>query len=131
MDAEPAYPLPKRVLVIDDDIDAAKMLAMYLDLEGHSVQTAGNARDGIHKLADFDADVILLDLRMPEMTGFEAARQIRGLHLPRRPLIVATTGCNGAHDRSACEDAGIDVHLAKPLELDVLSRLLASSLNPQ
>jgi two-component system CheB/CheR fusion protein len=130
MDTDAACPVQKRVLVIDDDVDATEMLAVYLDLEGHSVQTAVNAREGIHKLADFDADVILLDLQMPEMTGFEAARQIRSLNLPRRPLIVATTGCNGAQDRSACEDAGIDVHLAKPLELDVLSRLLAASLDP-
>jgi CheY-like chemotaxis protein len=63
---------------------------------------------------------------MPEMSGFEMARQIRDLRLPRRPLIVAATGRNGAGDRMACEEAGIDVHLAKPLELEVLGRLLAS-----
>jgi CheY-like chemotaxis protein len=70
--------------------------------------------------------VILLDLSMPEMNGYEAARHIRDLQLARRPLIVAATGRNAARDRMACEEAGIDVHLAKPLELDVLSRLLSS-----
>jgi CheY-like chemotaxis protein len=102
------------------------MLSLFLDLMGHRVYSAANGREAIRSAVDLNPDVILLDLSMPEMNGYEAARQIRGLGLPRQPLIVAATGRNGANDRMACEEAGFDVHLAKPLELEVLGRLLAS-----
>jgi two-component system CheB/CheR fusion protein len=115
----------KSVLVVDDDADSVAMLSAFLALEGHRVHAAANGRQAIQRAAELNPDVILLDLGMPEMSGYETARQIRGLRLPRRPLIVAATGHNGASDRMACEEAGIDVHLAKPLELDVLGRLLA------
>jgi CheY-like chemotaxis protein len=117
---------PKSVLVVDDDAESVAMLSVFLDLMGHSVHAAANGRDAIRSAAELNPDVILLDLGMPEMNGYEAARQIRGLRLLRRPLIVAATGHNRADDRMACEEAGIDVHLAKPLELDVLGRLLAT-----
>jgi CheY-like chemotaxis protein len=116
----------KSVLVVDDDADSVAMLSVFLDLMGHLVHAAANGREAIRSAAELNPDVILLDLSMPEMSGYEAARQIRDLQLPRRPLIVAATGRNGANDRMACEQAGIDVHLAKPLELDVLGRLLAT-----
>jgi CheY-like chemotaxis protein len=116
----------KRVLVVDDDAESVAMLSVFLDLNGHSVHAAANGREAIRSASELNPDVILLDLSMPEMNGYEAARRIRDLPLPRRPLIVAATGCNGAADRLASEEAGIDVHLAKPLELEVLGRLLAS-----
>jgi CheY-like chemotaxis protein len=116
----------KRVLVVDDDAESVAMLSVFLDLMGHLVHAAANGRQAIQSAAELNPDVILMDLSMPEMNGYEAARQIRDLRLPRRPLIVAATGRNGADDRMACEEAGIDVHLAKPLELEVLGRLLAS-----
>jgi two-component system CheB/CheR fusion protein len=115
----------KSVLVVDDDAESVAMLSVFLDLMGHRVHAAANGREAIQSAAELAPDVILLDLSMPQMNGFEAARQIRDLQLPRRPLIVAATGRNGASDRLACEEAGIDIHLAKPLELDVLGRLLA------
>jgi two-component system, chemotaxis family, CheB/CheR fusion protein len=116
----------KSVLVVDDDAESVAMLSAFLDLEGHGVHVAANGWQAIQSAAELEPDVILLDLSMPEMNGYEAARRIRDLQLPRRPLIVAATGRNGASDRMACVEAGIDVHLAKPLELDVLGRLLAS-----
>lgn len=119
-------PNSKSVLVVDDDAESVTMLSTFLDLMGHRVHAATNGREAIQSAAELAPDVILLDLSMPQMSGFEAARQIRDLRLPRRPLIVAATGRNGANDRLACEQAGIDVHLAKPLELDVLGRLLAT-----
>jgi two-component system CheB/CheR fusion protein len=116
----------KSVLVVDDDAESVAMLSAFLDLKGHRVHAAANGWQAIQSAAELEPDVILLDLSMPEMSGYEAARRIRDLQLPRRPLIVAATGRNGASDRMACVEAGIDVHLAKPLELDVLGRLLAS-----
>jgi CheY-like chemotaxis protein len=116
----------KSVLVVDDDADSVAILSIFLDLMGHQVHAAANGREAIQSAAELNPDVILLDLSMPGMNGYEAARHIRDLRLPRRPLIVAATGRNGADDRMACEEAGIDVHLAKPIELEVLGHLLAS-----
>jgi CheY-like chemotaxis protein len=126
MNEQDSYQNRKSVLVVDDDAESVAMLSVFLDLMGHRVHAAANGREAIQSAAELAPDVILLDLSMPQMSGFEAARQIRDLPLPRRPLIVAATGRNAASDRMACEEAGIDVHLAKPLELDVLGRLLAS-----
>jgi CheY-like chemotaxis protein len=116
----------KSVLVVDDDAESVQMLSAFLELLGHRVHAAANGREAIQCAAEHQPDVILLDLGMPEMTGYEAARQIRDLRLTRQPLIVAATGRCGANDRMACEQAGIDVHLGKPLELEVIGRLLDS-----
>jgi CheY-like chemotaxis protein len=114
------------VLVVDDDAESVAMLSAFLALEGHSVHSAESGQGAIQRAVEVNPDVILLDLNMPDMSGYEAARHIRGLPLPRQPMIVATTGRAGPDDRLASEDAGIDVHLAKPLELDVLGRLLGA-----
>jgi CheY-like chemotaxis protein len=116
----------KSVLVVDDDADSVQVLSVFLELLGHQVHAAANGREAIQSAAEHEPDVILLDLVMPDLSGYEAARQIRDLRLPRQPLIVAATGRCGANDRMACEQAGIDVHLAKPLELEVIGRLLDS-----
>jgi CheY-like chemotaxis protein len=116
----------KSVLVVDDDADSVAILSVFLELLGHQVHAAANGREAIQSAAEHTPDVILLDLSMPELSGYEAARQIRDLRLPREPLIVAATGRSGANDRMACEEAGIDVLLAKPLELEVIGRLLDS-----
>jgi CheY-like chemotaxis protein len=116
----------KSVLVVDDDVDSVEMLSIFLDRMGHLAHAATNGQEAVQSAVELNPDVILLDLSMPGMSGYEAARQIRDLGLPRRPLIVAATGRNGATDRVASDEAGIDVHLTKPLELEVLGRLLAS-----
>jgi two-component system, chemotaxis family, CheB/CheR fusion protein len=116
----------KSVLIVDDDAESVAMLSMFRHLSGHRVHAAASGREAIQSAADLNPDVIVLDVSMPEMSGYEAARRIRDLHLPRRPLIIAATGRTAATDRMACEEAGFDVHLAKPLELEVLSRLLAA-----
>jgi CheY-like chemotaxis protein len=126
MQDEPDCPRCKSVLVVDDDADSVAMLSLFLELLGHRVHSATNGWEAIQSAAAHNPDVILLDLSMPELSGYEAARQIRDLRLAREPLIVAATGRSGANDRMACEEAGIDVHLAKPLELEVIGRLLDS-----
>ena len=125
MQAENESVKAKSVLVVDDDAESVAMLSVFLDLNGHRVYAAANGREAIQSAVKLHPDVIVLDLSMPEMGGCEAARRIRDLHLPRQPLIIAATGRNGATDRMASEEAGIDVHMAKPLELEVLGRLLA------
>jgi CheY-like chemotaxis protein len=126
MQDEPDCATCKSVLVVDDDADSVAMLSVFLELLGHRVHSAANGWEAVESAAAHNPDVILLDLSMPELSGYEAARPIRDLRLAREPLIIAATGRSGANDRMACEEAGIDVHLAKPLELEVIGRLLDS-----
>jgi CheY-like chemotaxis protein len=89
------------------------------------VYTAANGgREAIQSAADFNPDMIVLDVGMPEMSGYEAARRIRALHLLRQPMIITATGRCGASDKMACEEAGFDVYMIKPLELEALGRPL-------
>jgi CheY-like chemotaxis protein len=112
-----------RTLVVDDEPDTVATTAVLLRLLGHEVYEANSGLQAI-KLSDVvHPDVILLDIRMPKLDGLETARHIRRLPLQHQPLIVAVTAWGDATDRLAAEEAGIDVHLLKPVELDVLRSL--------
>ena len=114
----------KRVLIAEDNKDAADSLAELLRMAGHDPCTARDGLEAVEYTQRFLPDCILLDLGMPRLDGLEAARHIRKLDLQRRPLIVATTGSARAIDRVKSEEAGIDVHLTKPLDLDAVLRVL-------
>ncbi len=121
----------KRVLIAEDNEDAADSLAELLRMAGHEPCTV---RDGLEAVActqSFLPDCILLDLGMPRLDGLEAARHIRKLDLQWRPLIVATTGSARAIDRVRSEEAGIDVHLTKPLDFDAVLRVLEMAGPPE
>ncbi len=119
-------PEPKRVLVVDDNVDAAASLRLLLELAGYEVHEAHDGDCAVEAATTFCPDVILMDIGMPRVSGLEATRRIRRLRYLRQPLIVATTAWGEALDRVASEEAGIDVHLVKPVEPDVLYRLLDS-----
>jgi CheY-like chemotaxis protein len=114
----------RRVLVVDDNVDAADSLATVLELRGHEVYCVYDGVQAVEKTLERAPEVILLDIGMPHVDGLETARRIRQLSLARQPLIVATTAWSSPRDRMAAEAAGFDVHLVKPVELDVLYRLL-------
>jgi len=114
----------RRVLVVDDNRDSADSLAMLLTLMGHEVDTAHDGIEAIEKAETFRADIILLDIGMPRLNGYEAARRLRELH-PRNDLtLVALTGWGQAEDRRLSDEAGFDAHLVKPLDFGELSKLL-------
>jgi signal transduction histidine kinase len=118
---------PRRILLVDDNRDAADALALQLQLAGHEVRVA---YDGIEALAtgsEFEPDVVMLDLRMPRMDGYEAARQMRRLAWGQRATLVALTGWGQPQDRQRTKDAGFDLHLAKPVTDFELFRALAVS----
>jgi CheY-like chemotaxis protein len=120
-----APPAPRRILVVDDNVDAAKSLAVLLRLEGHEVRVAC---DGPEALAAAQADppeMVVLDLGMPGMDGFEVARRLRVLPGTKGTLLVAMTGWVEEDDRRRCYEAGFDGHLPKPVELDALRQFLA------
>jgi CheY-like chemotaxis protein len=120
----PYSPGSKRILVVDDQPDAASAMADLLRLHGHEVYEANDGRRAIEFACELRPNLILLDIGMPRMDGLQTAREIRRLPLAEQPLIVATTGWGDAIDRLASEQAGIDVHLVKPVEIEVLLNLL-------
>jgi PAS domain S-box-containing protein len=118
-------PERRRVLVVDDNHDAADMMAMLLDLVGHEVRTAGDGLMAVAAVAEFQPHIVLLDIGLPVLSGYEAAERIRrgpGL----QPVLVALTGWGQADDRRRAMEAGFDHHLIKPVDHDFLMRLVAS-----
>jgi PAS domain S-box-containing protein len=113
-----------RILVVDDNVDSATSLARLLALLGADVRTAHDGLDGVHVAEAFLPDVVLMDLGMPRLNGFDAARRIRTQPWSKNCLLVAVTGWGQDVDRQRSRDAGFDVHLAKPLELGVLEKLI-------
>ncbi len=115
----------RRILVADDNPDSLESLAMVLRLKGNEVRTAA---DGIRAIAEaeaFQPDVILLDIGMPNMNGYDACRAIRGREWGREVLLVALTGWGQEEDREKSRIAGFDHHLVKPVDPEVLMRHVA------
>ena len=122
----PATIAPKRsILVVDDDVDTVKSLAMLLRLEGHEVRVAYNGPKAVEIAQQEAPDIILLDLGMPEMDGFQVAQQLRQQPALGNALLVAMTGYGQEEDRWRSRAAGFDYHLLKPVEPEALNKLLA------
>jgi CheY-like chemotaxis protein/two-component sensor histidine kinase len=116
----------KRILVIDDNRDAGDSLAMILRILGVDVRVARGGPEGLIALESFDADIVLLDIGMPDMDGYEVARRIRARGNGHSPAIVAVTGWGQEQDRRRAREAGFDHHLVKPADLQALNALLSS-----
>jgi PAS domain S-box-containing protein len=116
----------RRVLVVDDNQDAAESIALLLRLKGHEVQVVYDGAEALRIFDAFAPQVVLLDIGMPGMTGYEVARRIRAVPGSRGVLVVAMTGYGQDEDRRRAREAGFDHHLVKPVDLDVLLELLVS-----
>jgi signal transduction histidine kinase/ActR/RegA family two-component response regulator len=114
-----------RILVVDDNMDAAGSLAMMLKLMGNEVRTAHDGLNAVETAAGFRPDLILLDIGMPKLNGYDACRRIRAQPWGRSVTIVALTGWGQDEDKRRSEQAGFDGHLVKPVEPAALERLLA------
>jgi CheY-like chemotaxis protein len=119
--------MKRRVLIVDDNADAADTLASLVRALGGDARTAADGPSGIQCAAEFAPDVILLDIGMPEMDGYEACRRIRHAQAGNRPLIVALSGWGQDGDKRRAAEAGFDAHLTKPADPVVLERLLAEA----
>jgi DNA-binding response OmpR family regulator len=108
-----------RVLVVDDNPDALRTLGALLTLEQHTVALAPTARLALAAAATRPFDLVLLDVQLPGMDGFEIARSIRALELGKQPLIVAMSGRRRPEDGDL-RNAGIDKYLQKPVDIDAL-----------
>ena len=111
--------------MVDDNHDAADSLAMILRILGGDVKVARSGAEALLLLEDFQASIVLLDIGMPEMDGYEVARRIRARKGASRPAIVALTGWGQEQDRARAREAGFDHHLVKPAEISALHSLLA------
>jgi signal transduction histidine kinase len=119
---------PQRILVADDNHDAAEALSLQLQLAGHEVRTAHDGVEALDLAATFEPDIVLLDLGMPKMDGYEAARQLRLLSTSgRRMMLIALTGWGQQQDRDRTAAAGFDAHLVKPVAEAQLFKALAAA----
>jgi CheY-like chemotaxis protein len=113
-----------RILIVEDHPDGADSMAMLLRIDGYDVDIARDGLDAVEKARAFQPDVVLLDLGLPGMSGYEVARQM-SVHRPERtPLLVAVTGYGRDEDRRRSAEAGIDLHLVKPVEPHQLCSVL-------
>jgi CheY-like chemotaxis protein len=120
---------PLRVLVADDDRDGAMTLSTLLQLEGYAVLTVHGGQEALDATREFKPHVVLLDIGMPKITGYEAARRLRQRYGDYCPVLIAVTGWKQASDKILANLAGFDHHVAKPYEPSELIRLL-STLEP-
>jgi CheY-like chemotaxis protein/anti-sigma regulatory factor (Ser/Thr protein kinase) len=114
-----------RILVADDNADAAETLAMLLEAQGHEVAIACDGLEALARVQEFAPHVAFLDIGMPVMNGLEAARQIRRLPVAAHLRLVALTGWCQPSDRERTREAGFDLHLVKPLSARALEEALA------
>jgi CheY-like chemotaxis protein len=108
----------KRILIVDDNVDAATSLALLLQLEGHMTRSVYGPDEALESLTSFDPQVVLLDIGLPGMDGYEVARRMRANEHPVR--LIALTGYGRREDQARAREAGFDSHLVKPVDLQVL-----------
>lgn len=114
-----------RILVVDDNRDAAASLAMMLKLMGHEVRTANDGEEAVSVAEEYRPRLVLMDLGLPKVNGYEAARRIRAQLWGREMYIVALTGWGAEDDRRRTLDGGFDRHLVKPVDMETLTKLVA------
>jgi CheY-like chemotaxis protein len=120
----------RRVLVVDDNRDAAASLGMLLKYLGTDVQIAGDGAAALSAIESYRPDVVLLDIGMPVMDGFEVARRIRENRSNDHVVLVALTGWGQAEDRNRTRAAGFNHHLVKPADITTIQTLLGTVSNP-
>jgi PAS domain S-box-containing protein len=129
-DAEPVPTSALRILVVDDNRDGADSLVMLLRIMGNETRTAYDGEQGVATAAEYRPDVILLDIGLPKLNGYEACRRIREQPWGKDLLIVAVTGWGQEDDHRHSREAGFDYHMVKPVDTSELMRLLADVRPP-
>ena len=114
-------------LIVDDNNDFVEMLRVLLELNGHQVETAGDGIAGLEAAIRVQPDVVVLDVGLPKLNGYEVCRRIREQSLAVQPMIIGATGWAQLLDRKLSQFAGFDAHLVKPFAYEELERLLDSA----
>jgi CheY-like chemotaxis protein/anti-sigma regulatory factor (Ser/Thr protein kinase) len=120
----------RRILVVDDNSDAADSLAMLLRLEGHEVEIAYSAPGTFEAVQRMRPEAVFLDIGLPQMDGYEIARRLRADPAAERVHLIALTGYGQEHDRERACQAGFGAHLVKPADIEAVNQILAS-LSPR
>ncbi len=118
--------IPRRILVVDDNEDSARSMSTIQRLHGHDTRIAFTGPDAVAAAAEFSPEVVLLDIGLPGMDGFEVARRLRAMPETRNAFLVATTGYGDPEDRARARAVGFDEYLLKPVDLDLLRTWLHS-----
>ncbi len=116
----------RRVLVVDDNVDAAQTLAILVKHYGHEVETAADGLSALEAARVFKPEIAFIDIGMPEMNGYETARRMRADPATKNVVLVAVTGYGQEEDRRRSLQAGFDQHAVKPVGIDRLSQILRS-----
>ncbi|HVF59787.1 MAG TPA: ATP-binding protein [Thermoanaerobaculia bacterium] len=117
---------PLRILVVDDNRDAAATLALLLELTGHDVRTAHDGVEALAAASEFRPDVVLLDIGLPKLNGYEVARRIRSQPRGQGVVLIAITGWGQEEDKRQSQEAGFDQHIVKPVDPATLLKLLST-----
>jgi CheY-like chemotaxis protein len=117
----------RRILIADDNHDAADSLAVLLQMHGHEVTVVRDGREALTTINAVRAEIALLDIGMPELDGYEVARQVRQNTLGRAVTLIAVTGWGQDRDKARALGAGFNHHLTKPIEPTQLLDLIRSS----
>lgn len=126
-DEQAAAPVTRRILVVDDNLDSAESLVLLLKLMGNEVHTAHDGLEAVAMAETNRPDVILMDIGLPKLNGYEAARLIRERAGDRELVLIALTGWGQEEDRRRSKEAGFHHHLTKPIDLSVLQQLLVDT----
>ena len=117
---------PLRVLVVDDNEDLARGLAKLLEIHGHHVRVAYDGPSGVDQAKEWHPEIVLLDIGLPGMDGFQVASLLRQNEGTRNAVIIAISGYGQEEDRNRSKQAGFDHHLVKPINSDELAKMMAS-----
>ena len=120
----PAPAVPRRILVVDDNVDVVETTTMLLSLSGHAVHSAKDGLQALQAAAQFRPEVVLLDIGLPLMDGYEVARRLRQMPEMAGALLVALTGYGQQGDRQRGKEAGFDAHMLKPVDPHALARVI-------
>jgi CheY-like chemotaxis protein len=115
-----------RILVVDDNIDAAHMLKMLLEALEHEVIVENESHSELKRALDERPDVVLLDIGLPQMDGYEIARRLRTMQSDSRSTLIAATGYGQESDLEKAKEAGFDHHLIKPIDANALRTISVS-----
>jgi CheY-like chemotaxis protein len=118
-----------RILVGEDNEDGREMLKYLLGQDGHIVETAADGLRAVEIAGDFDPDVVVLDIGMPGLNGYDVARRLRDRGTAHRPLMVAVSGLGQAGDKERAAEAGFDHHFTKPVDINALLAILGEKLS--
>jgi two-component system CheB/CheR fusion protein len=120
-----ASPRPRRILVVEDNVDGAESLRAVLELDGHAVETAHDGPRGIQKAREFRPDVVVCDIGLPEVSGYDVARALRKDPAVQGAFLIALTGYALPEDQRRATEAGFDAHVSKPPTIEHLRSVIA------